>query len=120
MSEAPGHALRAELPIACTLGPDDGRARLDRWRRLSESALPAARLSEGELVIRYVPRPGVLLELQSLAVAEQTCCSFVTWKVSCEGDQPVLRVRAPADRSDAIAPIAAMFGLGGSGPGTSQ
>ncbi len=99
-----------DVPVACTLGPDDGRARLRRWQRLNESSTPSARIVAGTLQVRYQPGPGVLEELTDLAAAEQTCCSFVSWSVISSDGQPVLQVSAPAEAPDAVAPIAAMFG----------
>jgi hypothetical protein len=105
------HAQRTHLPLACTLGPDDGPARLVRWRALHESAAPVTRLLDGQLEVRYRSAPGVQEELQDLAAAEQVCCSFVAWVVSDDQGQPVLRVISPADSPDALGPIATMFGI---------
>ena len=98
------------LPLACTLGPDDGRSRMLRWRELHEAANPVARVDAGRLEVRYQPGPGVCAELADLAAAEQNCCSFVTWSVSQVEGQPVLHVVSPTDTPEAIAPIAALFG----------
>jgi hypothetical protein len=100
----------SEVPVACTLGPDDGQARLRRWQRLNEAATSSARVVAGTLQVRYQPGPGVQEELTDLAAAEQTCCSFVSWSVINSDGQPVLLVSAPANARDAVAPITAMFG----------
>lgn len=109
MDAVPDTAERGELPLACTLGPDDGPARLRRWQRLHDTAAPVARLVGGDLEVRYRPVPGVLEELENLAAAEQVCCSFVAWAVTETEGQPILRV-APAEAPEAIGPIAVMFG----------
>lgn len=96
--------------MACTLGPNDGRARLRRWQLLNESATPSAQVVAGTLQVRYQPGSGVQEELTDLAAAEQSCCSFVSWSVSISDGHPLLLVTAPADARDAVAPIAAMFG----------
>ena len=68
-----------EVPVACTLGPDDGQARLRRWQLLNESATPSAQVVAGHtLQVRYQPGPGVQEELTDLAAAEQTCHSYVS------------------------------------------
>ncbi len=103
--------LHSPLPLACTLGPEDGRSRLMRWQRLHEAAAPVAHLVGGRLEVRYQPGAGVRVELAELAAAEQTCCSFVTWSVSEVQGNPVLHVVAPADTPEAVTPIAALFGL---------
>jgi len=100
----------ALLPLACTLGPDDGRSRMLRWRRLHDAADPIARLEAGQLEVRYQPSPGVLEELTDLAAAEQTCCSFAVWRASEVDGQPVLHVVSPTGAPEAVLPIAALFG----------
>jgi len=112
MPSKPEHLTRTEVPISCGLGPDDGSARLARWSALSDLATPVAHLPDGELEVRYRALPGVQEELESLALAEQECCSFVvTWVVHNSGGQPILRVIPPADSPDAVDPIAAMFAV---------
>lgn len=72
-----GLTQNRHLPLACTLGPEDGQARMRRWQQLHEDASPVARLNAGRLEVWYQSGPGVRAELSDLA-AEQTCCSFVT------------------------------------------
>ena len=109
---APGEFTQpGPLPLACALGPEDGRSRLLRWQRLHEIAAPVARLDGGRLEVRYQPGQGVCEELASLAAAEQTCCSFVTWTASVIDGCPVLQVTAPSETPHAVAPIAALFGV---------
>jgi hypothetical protein len=52
----------------------------------------------------------VLSELRALASAEAECCSFVTWTVSQEHDDVILRVAADPERPDDVAGIASLFG----------
>ncbi len=86
--------FRTSLPVACTLAPDDGSARLRRWQRLSDIAGPRARRAGPLLEVRYQPVPGVREELEELAAAERQCCSFLTWTVTEVDGHPVLRVAA--------------------------
>lgn len=103
---------RTPLPLACTLGPQDGRDRLRRWQELHRGAPPVSSVRDGVLEVRYPDAPGVLAELRALAAAEQSCCSFVDWSVARVGDDAVLTVRAPAGRLEAVEPIAALFAAG--------
>ena len=100
----------AELPIACTLGPNDGAARLRRWEALSEKGHPEAHRRRHLLEVRYEPKLGVQEELDALVAAEQQCCPFVAWEVSQDEDHVVLRVAADPGAPDDVAPIAALFG----------
>jgi hypothetical protein len=102
---------RTELPLACTLGPGDGRERLRRWQQLAATAAPAARVTGHQLEVRYQPAPGVLEELHSLARAEAECCSFAGWAVTEQAGSPTLVVSAGPDGLERIKPIAALFGV---------
>lgn len=99
-----------ELPVACTLGPNDGVKRMRRWQELADANNPIASRDRGTLEVRFEPGVGVLDELASLAAAEQQCCSFVTWAVTEDNGRPLLRVLAKPESPDDIAPIAALFG----------
>ena len=70
--------------------------------------------------MRYRSVPGVREELESLASAEQICCSLVTWGVREDDGQPILRVTSPVGSLDALAPIAALFGASDSTEGSSR
>jgi len=109
MDDPSDAAQYGELPVACTLGASDGPARLQRWQQLHQIAAPTAQLTDGELEVRYRPGPGVLAELQDLVAEERVCCAFVSWAVTEDGGQPVLRVTAPRGSSQDIEPIAAIF-----------
>jgi len=95
--------------LACSLGPWEGPARLDRWRMLRAQAAPTAQLLEGCFEIRYQSAPGVREELEDLVRAEQSCCAFVTWQLIDRGGMHVVRVISPSEAPEAIAPIVAMF-----------
>ncbi len=98
------------LPIACTLGADDGAERMGRWRALVGTADPIASRHGRLLEVRFQPGPGVVDELVALAAAEQECCSFVTWTVDEDADNPMLHVLAKPESPDDVASIAALFG----------
>lgn len=99
----------AELPVACTLGASDGRARLQRWQSLHQIAASTARVVNGEFEVRYQAGAGVLAELQELVAAERVCCEFVSWTVTNDNGQFILRVTAPAGAPHGVEAIAAMF-----------
>lgn len=109
--DANGSPDRADLPVACALGLNDGAERMRRWKQLSERATPIARRTGRELEVRFRPGPGVREELAALAAAEPQCCAFVAWTVVLDGGQPVLRVTAPEDRPEDIVSIANAFAV---------
>ena len=98
------------LPIACTLGPDDGPARMRRWRALVDAAHPIASREGRTLELRFKLGAGVHAELVDLAAAEQECCPFVVWTMTEVDGHPALQVVANPDSPDDVAPIAALFG----------
>jgi MerR family copper efflux transcriptional regulator len=98
------------LPLACTLGPNDGATRMRRWQDLSAQGRPTTRRSGHLLEVRYHAGRGIREELEALAAAERECCAFVTWTVGQEEGHVVLRVEANPARPDDVAPIAALFG----------
>jgi hypothetical protein len=98
-----------QLPVACTLGPDDGAARMQRWEALSARGRLSARRRGHLLEVRYEPVSGLREELQALAAADRACCSFAEWQVTREEDHIVLHVSADPGRPDDIAAIAALF-----------
>jgi len=110
--DAARDAAQAELPLACTLGPDDGAARLRRWQVLAEKSPPEAQRSGRRLEVRWQPQAGVQDELEALAAAERKCCSFLSWSVSSDGADLVLHIVADENSPGDLAPIAALFGAG--------
>jgi len=111
VDDSSGAAPHGELPVACTLGASDGPERLKRWQHLHRIAAPTAQLSNGQLEVRFQPGPEVLAELVDLVAEERVCCAFVSWAVTEDGGQPVLRVTAPPGSPQDIEPIAAMFAV---------
>jgi hypothetical protein len=101
---------RSELPIACTLGPDQGARRLDRWKALSANGRPTVRREGHRLEVRYASAPGISEELEALAAAERLCCSFAAWDVKREKTHVVLHVTSDPSRPEAIDAIADLFG----------
>jgi hypothetical protein len=70
------------LPIACTLGPDEGAQRIGEWRRLGQAVGLGRAVDVGEVTLRFRDAPGVELELERLVAAERACCAFLSWHVS--------------------------------------
>jgi hypothetical protein len=98
-----------ELPAACTLGADDGAARLRRWQALASLSMPRARRNGHRLEIRWRLDADGASELEALVVAERECCAFVTWSVAREDADLILEVRAAASRPEDLDGIAQLF-----------
>jgi hypothetical protein len=77
----PDQAERPLLPIACTLGPDDGMRRLNDWRRVASVGLAGQQSVPGRLTLRFRDEPTVASELERLVAAERDCCAFLGWNL---------------------------------------
>ena len=97
------------VPVACTLGPIDGRERMRRWAALGAVDRPTASRDGALLIVSYDAAEGVATELATLAAAEQECCSFLDWSVTEAGGRAILRVRANDHSPDDVAVVADLF-----------
>ena len=104
--------LRAELPIACTLGPGDAAARMGRWQQLAASAQQSVRRDGHRVTVRYRADPAIREELHLLTQAERECCAFAEWKLTEQDDNVALEVSARSGRPDDITPLAELFRAG--------
>ena len=83
---------RPSLPIACTLGPSDGAARIEQWQMLLASHRVGRSRGEGYLEVRFRNDEEVAGELDRLVVAERDCCSFVDWSLAARDGELVLTI----------------------------
>jgi len=91
------------LPIACTLGPDEGAQRIGDWRRLG-SAFALGRVTDvGEVTIRFRDAPGVERELERLVAAERICCPFLSWNITRTPSEWRLTISGEEDALKALA-----------------
>ncbi len=97
--------MKSDLPIACTLTPDE-------LRRGREGLLPGiiarAHASEpisGGFRFRFKSEPGLLPALAAMMEAERRCCRFFQFQLTAGPDEgPVwLEVTGPAGTSDFLA-----------------
>lgn len=97
--------MTSDLPIACTLTPEE-------LRRGRESLLPGviARAEAHEPVaggfrFRFKTEPGLLASLAVTMEAERRCCRFFTFQLTAEPDEgPVwLEVTGPPGTSEFLA-----------------
>lgn len=83
---------RTQLPIACTLGPDEGADRIAQWRRLIRRSLIDREETPGLLTLRFRSTDEVAAELTRLVEAERSCCSFLDWALVNDGETCTLRI----------------------------
>jgi hypothetical protein len=85
-------------PIACTLGPDDLRQRLQQISDLTARYL-RAQVREGRtLHLRYDVQAAA--ELRTLVAQEQQCCAFLDFDLLEVNGEVLLSITAPAEASE--------------------
>ena len=82
-------------PIACSLGSDSLRGRLDEWQNLLRHAVARRDLDEGVRVEFDGAVPAG--ELMRLVAAEQDCCRFFRFAITVDTRGIALEVSAPSD-----------------------
>ena len=83
----PNSSERRLVPIACSLGPSDGAARLAKWRRIAAASGLGQTTEPGRVTIRFRDDAGVANELHRLVAAERDCCAFLGWAlVNIDGE----------------------------------
>ena len=93
------------VPIACTLGSQSMRGRLDEWQRLLEHVVRREPIDSGLRATFGAATP--LGELMRLAAAEQDCCQFFTFAITVDARGVALEVRAS---DDALPVLQSLFG----------
>ena len=88
------------VPIACTLGSQSMRGRLDEWQRLLAHVVRRDPIDGG---LRATFGPGTPLdELMRLAAAEQDCCQFFRFSITVDTRGIALEVRSPDDATPVL------------------
>ena len=90
---------RTDLPpVACTLGPDDLKGRLNRISQLAQRYLLDQRREGPALHLLYAREAAP--ELKSIVALEQECCAFLGFELVEHTKVVELTVTAPADADD--------------------
>ncbi|WP_293350685.1 hypothetical protein [Phenylobacterium sp.] len=85
--------MTEDLPLACTLGADDVRARMAWIADLNGRSLKAQRRAGLTLELTYAAAAAG--EVARLVAQEQACCAFLAFDVAARGGDVVLTVTAP-------------------------
>ena len=91
--------------IACTLGAQSMKSRLDEWRALLAHVELRAPIDGGVRATFGGSTP--LDELIRLTAAEQECCQFFEFAITVDARGVALEVRAP---DDALPIVHSLFG----------
>jgi hypothetical protein len=95
-----------EIPIACTLDPDDARSQLGEWQEMLRVVVAdTERTAPGRLELRLVPDAD-MISLIDLAQREVACCPFFSFAVEIHADHLVLAVEVPDDAVEILDQLA--------------
>jgi DNA-binding transcriptional MerR regulator len=98
-------AVDGSSPIACTLGSDSMKGRLDDWHAVLDHVERREPIDGGVRASFDLSTP--LDELMRLTAAEQDCCQFFDFAITVDGRGIALEVRAP---DDALPIVHSLFG----------
>ena len=73
-------AGRPLLPLACTLGAEDGAQRLDDWRAVVRDFGTGTQRETGAIIVTFRDGQDVGATLERLVTAERDCCAFLGWE----------------------------------------
>jgi hypothetical protein len=91
-----------ELPIACTLGPEDMTARQALIDALARDALLDRTPTEAGVRVRLRDDPAVERRTRELVAAEAHCCAFLTFALAHEDGALVLDISGPPEARPVI------------------
>jgi hypothetical protein len=95
------------VPIACTLGADDLKARIAEIAALNDASLREHRRDDLELELMYAP--GVRERVHEMIRREQECCTFLTFDLKDDADALRLIIRVPESAREAAEAVFAPF-----------
>jgi hypothetical protein len=92
----------SDQPIACTLAPDQMRARMSLIDTLACDAMIAVESIADGVRARFRADPGIEQRVRELAAAESQCCAFLTLSVYRDGRAVVLEMTGSPEAQPAI------------------
>src|SRR3954471_13309296 len=91
-----------ELPIACTLTPDDTTARLGLIDALAADGLLDRTPTDRGVRLRLRDTPEIEQRIRELIAAESECCAFLDFELGRDGGDLVLNSAGPGDARPVI------------------
>src|SRR5688572_3462023 len=97
-----------QMPIACTLSPEELPQRLARFRMVAEAARVVRDTDQGVL-LEFSPAGRYAAEILDLVLAERACCAFLRFVLELEPEPDLLRVRI--ESPGGVAAVRAWWGV---------
>jgi hypothetical protein len=98
-----------ELPMACSLQPDEWAERERLIDRIASAGVEDVRLGEETLAFHFRSDPELLRSLKELIELERACCPFLEFGLSEQSSSLTLTVQAPDGPATALDAIRDMF-----------
>ena len=98
--------MTPDSPIACSFNASELGARLDEIGAVGRDALLSA---EGDGTMRFRADETTRERLEAIIAAEASCCSFLRFKLTDEGDTLALTITAPAGAEPVAHDLTAAF-----------
>lgn len=98
--------MSTDSSIACSLDASDLRARLDEIGALGRDALLS---TEADGTMRFRANETTRERLEAIIAAEATCCTFLRFALTDEGDTFALTITAPAGAGAVAHDLTAAF-----------
>jgi hypothetical protein len=99
-------------PVACSLGANDLRHRLDEIAAVGAVSLLDRGTENGKHRLRFRSDPGTRRRLEAIVAAEAECCSFLDLELIERRDELVLTLTAPEAGRAVADGLAAAFAGG--------
>jgi len=98
-----------ELPLACSLAPDELEDRKRLMQSIGADAVESVDLADGQLTIRFADAPGLRDSLEGLVALEAKCCPFLAFTIEQDAGTLTLVVEAPDGPDSALDAIRHML-----------
>ncbi len=103
----------SNVPIVCTLHPNEWGGRLDEWHRLFATHLGGIQRPSPPRLRLLLSAEAGLGRVQDLTAREMECCAFMTFTVTSRDGQLLVDVEVPVEAAptlDGLAGIAQRAG----------
>jgi hypothetical protein len=102
--------MTTQPPIACTLTPDELRARREGLLPGLATRAVALERVDGGVRLQFAPAPGIVSTIAQVVDGERQCCRFLQFAITTEADDgPVaLRITAPPEAQDVLSDLVGM------------
>jgi len=97
-----------QVPIACSLTPDDAGDRVEEWRRFLSERIVEIKRTDNSARFRLEESGDALLIASDLARREKACCPFFDFRLLLTPDAVWFEVDAPQEAAEVVSELIRM------------